>query len=106
MGEDITAIEPANIDLDRANGLTIEWDDGVVSRFELEELRVNCPCAECRGLRDRGEPAWPKANSPRPLRAEDAEFVGAWGLRVTWNDGHGTGIYVWEVLRAWSDSHG
>ena len=95
--------EPTNIDLDRANGLTVTWDDGVVSRFELEELRVNCPCAECRGLRDRGEPAWPKPNSPQPLRAEDAELVGAWGLRVTWNDGHGTGIYAWDVLRAWSE---
>jgi len=95
--------EPTNIDLDRANGLTVTWDDGVVSRFELEELRVNCPCAECRGLRDRGEPAWPKPDSPQPLRAEDAELVGAWGLRVTWNDRHGTGIYAWDVLRAWSE---
>jgi DUF971 family protein len=103
MGEDTMSTEPTNIDLDRANGLTVTWDDGVVSRFDLEELRVNCPCAECRGLRDRGEPAWPKPNSPQPLRAEDAELVGAWGLRVTWNDRHGTGIYAWDVLRAWSE---
>jgi DUF971 family protein len=103
MAEDTMSTEPTNIDLERAKGLTVEWDDGVVSRFDLEELRVNCPCAECRGLRDRGEPAWPKPNSPQPLRAEEAELVGAWGLRVTWNDGHGTGIYAWDVLRAWSD---
>ena len=64
---------------------------------------MNCPCAECRGLRDRGEQAWPRPSSPRPLRAEDAELVGAWGLSVRWNDGHSTGIYSWDVLRAWSD---
>jgi DUF971 family protein len=97
------AHEPANIDLDRDRGLTVTWDDGEVSRFGLEELRVNCPCAECRGLRDKGEVAWPKPSSPRPLRAENAELVGAWGLSIRWNDGHSTGIYAWDVLRAWSE---
>jgi DUF971 family protein len=94
--------EPASIDLERDSGLTIAWDDGLVSRFGLQELRVNCPCAECRGRRDRGDEAWPKPDSPLPLRAEGAELVGAWGLSITWNDGHSTGIYAWDVLRAWS----
>ena len=95
--------EPERIDLERDRGLTIEWDDGAVSQFSIEELRVNCPCAECRGLRDRGAPVWPKAGSPQPLRAEGADLVGAWGISVRWNDGHSTGIYAWDVLRAWSD---
>jgi DUF971 family protein len=97
-----TSHEPATIDLERDRALTIVWDDDVVSSFDLEELRVNCPCAECRGLRDRGDAAWPKPNSPQPLRAEGAELVGAWGLSIRWNDGHSTGIYAWDVLRAWS----
>jgi DUF971 family protein len=95
--------EPTTIDLERDQGLTVVWDDGVVSRFGLEELRVNCPCAECRGLRDQGAVAWPKPTSPQPLRAESAELVGAWGISLRWNDGHGTGIYAWDVLRAWSE---
>ncbi|MBV8980515.1 MAG: DUF971 domain-containing protein [Acidimicrobiia bacterium] len=95
--------EPATIDLERDRGLTIVWDDDVVSRFGLEELRVNCPCAECRGLREQGAEVWPKPASPKPLRAEGAELVGAWGLSVWWNDGHSTGIYAWDVLRAWTD---
>ncbi len=94
--------EPTTIDLERDVGLTIAWDDGVVSRFGLEELRVNCPCAECRGLRDQGAVVWPKPTSPQPLRAESAELVGAWGISLIWNDGHSTGIYNWELLRAWS----
>jgi DUF971 family protein len=96
--------EPVNIDLERDTALTIEWDDGVTSTYRIEELRVNCPCAECRGLRDQGKDAWPKANSPQPLRAEGAELVGAWGISVRWNDGHSTGIYAWDVLRAWTEA--
>ena len=94
--------EPTTIDVERDVGLTIAWDDGVVSRFGIEELRVNCPCAECRGLRDQGAVVWPKPTSPQPLRAESAELVGAWGINLVWNDGHSTGIYAWDVLRAWS----
>ena len=100
-----TAHEPAHVDLERDSALTITWDDRRVTRFDLEELRVNCPCAECRGLRDRGEQAWPRPTSPHPLRAEDAELVGAWGVSLRWNDGHTTGIFTWDTLRAWSDEH-
>jgi DUF971 family protein len=40
------------------------------------------------------------------LRIEEAELVGAWGLSVTWNDGHATGIYPWDALRRWCDEAG
>ena len=35
------------------------------------------------------------------LRIETAKEVGNWGLNLHWNDGHTTGIYTWEILRAW-----
>jgi DUF971 family protein len=95
------SIEPTGVEVDRAEGITLAWPDGATSRFELEELRVNCPCAECRGLRERQLPVWPKPASPLPLRVEDAELVGAWGISFRWNDGHTTGIYSWTILRAW-----
>jgi DUF971 family protein len=90
---------PATIDVDRDDGLTLTWADGTTRRFELEELRRHCPCAECRTRRDRGLPVWPVPSSPRPLRILDAELVGAWGIGITWNDGHTTGVYSWELLR-------
>ncbi len=92
---------PTGIEVDRAQGVTLTWADGETSGFGLEELRVNCPCAECRGLRERELPVWPKPNSPQPLRMEDAELVGAWGITLRWNDGHSTGIFSWELLRQW-----
>ena len=95
--------EPATIDVDRGSGVTIAFRDGHVARFDLVELRQACPCALCRGLRDQGEPAWPRPGSPEPLRIENAELHGGWGLNITWNDGHATGIYPFESLRDWQD---
>ena len=40
----------------------------------------------------------PRPGSPATLRIEAAEKVGNWGLNIDWNDGHGTGIYTWDVL--------
>lgn len=93
--------EPRNIDVDREAGVTIEWEDHHVSRFGLEELRVNCQCAECRELRRKGVTVWPRPGAPEPLRIETADLVGAWAISFVWNDRHRTGIYPWESLRAW-----
>jgi DUF971 family protein len=90
---------PVTIDVERDRDVTLTWADGTTSRFGLEELREHCPCAECRNRRDRDLPVWPLASSPQPLRIVDAELVGAWGIGFTWNDGHATGIYSWELLR-------
>jgi DUF971 family protein len=94
-------VAPTGVEVDRERGVTLTWPDGAASRFGLEELRVNCPCAECRGLRERDQAVWPTPSSPHPLRVEGAELVGAWGLSLRWNDGHSTGIFAWEILRRW-----
>jgi DUF971 family protein len=95
--------EPATVDVVRDEGVTIEFVDGYVARFDLLTLRRGCPCAACRELRDRDEVAWPRPGSPTPLRIEDAGFHGAWGLAITWNDGHRTGIFGFEFLRSWHE---
>ncbi len=92
---------PTRVELDRASGLTLHWADGSTSHFGLEELRRNCPCAECRGLREQGQAVGPKPRSLLPFTAVGAELVGGWGLTINWSDGHGTGIFAWSILRAW-----
>ena len=54
---------PTEVELDRAEGLTLRWADGTDSHFGLEELRRNCPCAECRGLREQGRVVGPNPRS-------------------------------------------
>ncbi len=88
----------------RDEGITATFSDGHVATLGLSELRLRCPCATCRDLRDRGEIPWPRPGNPTPLTITDAGFHGAWGLNIIWNDGHSTGIYSFEVLRRWSES--
>jgi prepilin-type processing-associated H-X9-DG protein len=95
--------QPADIDVAREEGVTVTFLDGHVAAFGLEQLRLGCPCATCRGLRDQGQVPWPRPGSPAPLRITDASLHGAWGLAITWNDGHATGIFPFESLRRWSE---
>lgn len=90
-----------DITVRRTEGMELVFEDDVTARFSLLELRQACPCAACRGLRDQKRPAW--TGDPARLEIRDAELVGAWGVRIVWNDGHGTGIYPWEHLRRWAD---
>ena len=103
--------DPDNPDNDRfvlskghaAPILYAAWAEaGIISRVDLLTLRRGCPCATCRGQRDQGAVVWPRPGSPTPLRIEHAELHGAWGLAITWNDGHATGIFPFESLRDWS----
>jgi DUF971 family protein len=101
--EPVETAPPTDVELDRGSSLTLHWPDGTVTRFALEDLRRNCPCAECRGIREQGRIPGPPAGAPTPITAVDAELVGGWGLTIRWSDGHRTGIYAWSILRAWED---
>ena len=48
-----------------------------------------------------GKPLLDPATVPADIRPLSVELVGAYGLRVHWSDGHGTGIYTFENLLAW-----
>lgn len=96
---------PRNIDLKKDRGLTVEWDDGSTSYYSIVYLRKMSPSAEARQMREdmarnpltvlpsRGTAA------TGPLRAEGAELVGNYAIRLRFSDGHDTGIYSWAYLR-------
>lgn len=92
-----------DITVKRDEYVEVLFGDGRRCRFDLGELRRNCPCAECRTTRDAGGRPGPHPKSIIPLRIEGAELVGAWGIGLTWSDGHTTGIYPWETLRHWCE---
>jgi len=96
--------EPVDLEVKRDEGVTIRFADGHVARIGLMELRLGCPCATCRSLRERGEEGWPRPGAPNPLRITDAQFHGAYALQITWNDSHRTGLYTFEALRRWNVS--
>lgn len=95
--------EPETIDVVKDEAVTITYRDGHVAGFPIRALRLNCPCATCRTLRDQHQVVWPRPGSPEPLLIEAAELHGGWALNITWNDGHSTGQFPFESLRRWHD---
>lgn len=89
-----------DVELDRAQELRVEYDDGVTCTFPLLPLRQACPCATCRSRRDADQDAY----TGQSIEATDAELHGNWGISIHWSDGHTTGIYAWTLLRSWWDA--
>ena len=92
-------VEPREITPFPNGEVGIVWGDGHESYWSSKALRCACRCAMCvdeatgtKTLRDETIPDW-----IRPL-----EFipVGRYGVAVRWSDGHATGIYPFERLRA------
>jgi len=103
---DQPVVKPRKLDLDRERGLTVTWSDGRVSIYPIAYLRKMSPSAEARELRENLEqnplavlPASATSSDSGPLRAEGAELVGNYAVRLRFSDGHDTGIYSWAYLR-------
>jgi DUF971 family protein len=98
-------LRPVQLGKEGSDRLTITWNDGHRSVYTWQHLRNNCPCAGCRG--EFGQPPDPfhiltaKELAPRPLLAPVALApVGHYAYKITWNDGHDSGIFTLEHLRA------
>jgi DUF971 family protein len=96
---------PRHLDLKKDKGLSVEWADGRASYYTIAYLRRMSPSADMRQLRDDMKknpltvlPSRPAA-STTSIVAVSAELVGNYALRITFSDGHSTGIYSWEYLR-------
>jgi DUF971 family protein len=95
-------LTPLRIHADRAaRVLEIDWPDGHKSAYDFTTLRWLCPCAFCRG--EAGTPGWLDSNpqlTPTQTELVDLALVGRYAVAPTWADGHKTGFYTFERLRA------
>jgi len=83
----------------RDDGLLIEWEQGAPEvLYPAFQLRLACPCAACVEEMS-GRPLLDPATVPPDVRPVSVSLVGAYGLRILWSDGHGTGIYTFERLQ-------
>ena len=94
-------IHPTKLEAEGGERLVIEWSDSVRHVLSWGTLRKNCPCAACRVERDKPPPMFPvlKIEEAQPARPTAIEPVGRYAYQITWNDGHSSGIYTFEVLR-------
>ncbi|HEY4321655.1 MAG TPA: DUF971 domain-containing protein [Gemmatimonadales bacterium] len=83
----------------RPDGILLDWDGaGDEVLMPARALRLACPCAACVDEMS-GRALLDPADIPDGIAAVALELVGAYGLRIRWSDGHGTGIYTFAWLR-------
>ena len=85
--------------------LILTWSDEHESIHSWEALRWACPCAWCAG--EGGQPGMlqgRKSLSTEETTLVNIQPVGRYGLTPIWEDGHKTGIYTVEKLRASDES--
>jgi DUF971 family protein len=83
----------------RPDGILIEWTAEHRALYPARELRLACPCAGCVDEMS-GRAILTPTSIPAEVRPLSLTLVGAYGLRVQWSDGHGTGIYTFQRLLA------
>jgi DUF971 family protein len=91
-----TAIPTAICNFHADARLEIDWDDGLSRSYRHEDLRVQCPCAGCRGhTPDQAKIITGKED----VHISTIEMVGNYAIRLSFDDGHDTGIYTFSQLR-------
>jgi len=79
--------------------LAITWADGHRSGYDVRELRLACGCAVCVD-EWTGEERLDPGAVPEEVAPVSIEPVGRYALQIAWSDGHRSGIYPFERLRA------
>src|ERR1041384_6856411 len=84
------------VNLTSGTGVDIDWEDGHESHYSFQYLRDACPCALCNEERTKEgrQPGEGPKSKPgelpmfrNPAKPTEAEPVGKYALRFTWNDG-------------------
>lgn len=95
---------PTELKIVENEQLQIAWSDGIQTTSALRELRAKCPCASCREKRKQDSPKTDilpviAPNETEPLRLVGMKPVGNYAYTLSWNDGHDTGIFSFDLLR-------
>ncbi len=77
--------------------LIITWPNDRVDRHPFVDLRNECRCAVCVDEMT-GQRLLDPATIPPDITIKDMQLVGNYALKITWSDGHDTGLYTWQRL--------
>ncbi|MEQ1617135.1 MAG: gamma-butyrobetaine hydroxylase-like domain-containing protein [Terricaulis sp.] len=88
---------PKDLVFDRvAKSLRIVFDDDAKFEIPFELLRVESPSAENKGHGGATTP--PPVTGKANVGVTSAEPVGRYAVRISFDDGHDTGLYSWDLL--------
>ncbi len=89
-------ITPTDIKLLRAeNLLEITFSDGFTAALPAEFLRIESPSAEVQG---HGPDQRVLVAGKRDVAITKIDPTGNYAIRLTFSDGHDTGIFSWDYL--------
>jgi DUF971 family protein len=92
---------PSEIRLGRdRRTLTVVFDDGVSHALPAEMLRVLSPSAEVQG---HSAAQRITVAGKRQVAITAVDQVGNYAVRLTFDDGHNTGLFTWSYLRRLGD---
>lgn len=103
----VTTSEPTAVDYQQQERrLVLTYADGHSYTFSAEFLRVMSPSAEVKG---HGQPILQAGKCE--VKIWKIEPVGRYALKLSFDDGHDTGLYSWDYLahlgqnqaRLWQD---
>ena len=86
---------PSKIELKKQSRvLLLQYPDNSSFELEFEFLRVHSPSAEVQG---HGKPIL--QHGKKNVSLNRLEQAGNYALKLTFDDGHDSGLYTWEYLR-------
>jgi len=97
----MSALHNVKLQKTEENNLRIFWSDGKVKDINLQTLRDECPCVNCKGesvIFDSYIPIKAPFKPTGFYEIEKIEPVGNYAIQIFWKDGHNTGLYNWEIL--------
>lgn len=93
----MTQAWPTELKLDaEKRTLQVSFDDGESFALPAEMLRVLSPSAEVQGHSPEQRVTVP---GKKNVRIAQLTPVGNYAIRIAFDDGHDTGLYVWDYLR-------
>ena len=95
------AARPLEIGRANEHDVKIRWNDGTEVVYPARFLRLECPCAVCVDEVTGRRIVLPATISD-DVHPAAIERVGHYAIQIYWSDGHNSGIYTWEHLRALS----
>ena len=77
------------------DSLFVKFDNGYETTLTAELLRVESPSAEVQG-HGSGQKTTPAGKANVTIAA--IEPVGNYAIRISFSDGHDTGLFSWDIL--------
>ncbi|MEZ6133003.1 MAG: DUF971 domain-containing protein [Planctomycetaceae bacterium] len=79
--------------------LELTWNDTDVSRLPFRSVRQDCRCAACVD-EFTGRQVLDRASVSESIMPDDVSLTGNYALKIRWSDGHESGLFTWDHLRA------